>query len=87
MAVLSSPHFIDLVIALTLLEAAALLGYHYRSGRGVRPADWLANLLSGLCLLLALRGALADAGGVWVAVCLLLSLMLHLGDLARRWRR
>lgn len=38
----------------------------------------------GACLMLALRAALTDAGIVWVALFLALSLPLHVGDLVRR---
>lgn len=76
---------IDLVLALTVLEAAALIAYHRTTGRGVPPAEFLANLVSGLCLMLALRIALV--GGPWplIPLCLLASLVAHLADLRRRW--
>jgi hypothetical protein len=38
----------------------------------------------GACLMLALRAALTDAGIVWVALFLALSLPLHVGDLVSR---
>jgi hypothetical protein len=48
--------------------------------------DLLANLLAGACLMLALRGALAGAGGPWIALCMAAALLAHLTDLWRRWR-
>ena len=55
-------HVIDAVIAITLLECVILVVHHRLTGRGVAPGDFLATLASGLCLMLALRGALAGAG-------------------------
>ena len=60
--------FVDLVIGFTLLEALALWAWHRRTGRGVAPREWGLNLLSGLCLMLAVRGALA--GAPWFGVVL-----------------
>ena len=77
---------IDLVIAITLLEAAALSLHHRLTGSGVAPRDFIVNLVSGLCLMLALRGALGDAGSAWVLVPLALAGLTHAFDLSRRWR-
>lgn len=85
-ALFASGRIVDLVLALTLCEAAALLAWHRRSGRGVPPREFLANLLSGACLLLALRVGLAGAWWGWIALALLAALVAHLTDLARRWR-
>ena len=78
---------IDLVIAFTVIEGAALLLYHRATGRGVVPREFLLNMLSGLCLMLALRALLRDAGAAWVAACLLGAGLAHGADLWRRWRR
>ena len=64
---------IDVVIAITLLEAAALSLHHRLTGKGVAPGDFIVNLVSGLCLMLALRGALGDAGSTWVLAPLALA--------------
>ena len=77
---------IDAIIAITLLEAVALTLHHRLTGKGVAPGDFIVNLLSGLCLMLALRGALGDAGSVWVLVPLALAGLTHAFDLSRRWR-
>jgi hypothetical protein len=76
---------IDLVLALTLLEAAGLIVLHRATGRGVPPGEFLANLVSGLCLMLAVRTALV--GGAWpvLLACLAAALLAHLADLRRRW--
>lgn len=77
--------FIDLVIALTLAEAAALLVWRRATGRGVAPRDFFVNLLSGLCLMLALRAALTGAAPSWTAAWVALAGLLHGLDLWRRW--
>ncbi|RYF35308.1 MAG: hypothetical protein EOO26_01275 [Comamonadaceae bacterium] len=78
---------IDVLIAFTLLEGLALLVHHRMTGLGVRPRDFLANLVSGLCLMCALRAALAGAVWPWIAVWLAAAGLAHGFDLVRRWRR
>lgn len=78
---------IDAVIALTLVEGFALALYHRRTGRGIAIGEFGANLAAGLCLMLALRGAVSGAGWAWIAPCLLGAGFAHGTDLWRRWRR
>ena len=78
---------VDLVIALTLIEGAALLLYHGATGRGVAPRDFLLNLVSGLGLMLALRAFVHEAGASWIAICLLAAGVAHGLDMLMRWRR
>lgn len=80
-------HLIDLVIAITLLEAAVLALYHRRTGRGIAPHDLVPALGAGLALMLALRAALGDAAWTWVAAALLAAGVAHLADMRRRWKR
>jgi hypothetical protein len=82
---LASGAFVDVVIALTLAEAAALLAWRRATGRGVAASDFFVNLLSGLCLMLALRAALAGSAPAWIAAWVALSGLLHGLDLWRRW--
>jgi hypothetical protein len=82
----SGARLIDLVIGLTLLEALGLWAWHRRSGRGVAPAEWALNLLSGLCLMFAVRGALTAAPWFWIALGLIAAGAVHGADLWRRWR-
>jgi hypothetical protein len=84
---LGGTRLVDAVLAITLAEAIALVLLHRLAGRGVPPADWGLNLLSGLCLMLAMRGALAQAGWGWMAACLAAAGLAHGLDIARRWRR
>ena len=83
---LDTPRLVDLILVLTALECAALLAYTAWTGRGIRAADLLPNLLAGVCLILALRLAASGAQWTMVGPCMLASLVAHLADLKRRWR-
>ncbi len=78
---------IDIVIAMTLLEGICIGLYHCLTHRGVSPRDYALNLFSGLCLMLALRSALANASWPWVAAWLATAGLAHAADLWRRWAR
>jgi hypothetical protein len=43
-------------------------------------------LLPGVCLMLALRAALAGSAWPWVPLALAAALLAHLADLRARWR-
>ena len=73
-----------LVIAVEVPLLIALAGKHPALGG---KAALIANGLSGICLLLALRAALTDAAPGSVALWLGLSLLAHLGDVGARLRR
>lgn len=77
---------IDGVIVLTLFEWAALYLYFRLTGKGVAPRQYTLNLVSGLCLMLALRAALASGPGVGMALCLACAGLAHAADLWRRWQ-
>lgn len=76
---------VDLALAITLLEGVALAAYCWRTGAGVPLRGFIVNLGSGLCLMLALRSALAGAGGGWVVALLLAAGLAHVADLWLRW--
>jgi len=78
---------VDLVLAVMVLEALVLGLYFRITSRGISLADLLVNLVSGTCLLLALRAALTGQSWEWIAAALSASLLGHLLDLSRRWRR
>ena len=82
---ITSGRAIDLILLMVLVEAIALATYRWKTGRGIAGLDLLANLLAGVCLMLAVRGALAGAGWQWIAVCMSAALLAHLVDLWRRW--
>lgn len=82
----SGPLWVDLVIAFTLLEGLVLALYFRATGRGVSPSQFGVNLVSGLCLMFALRSALAGAGAMWIGLGLLAAGAAHGLDLWRRWQ-
>lgn len=84
---ISNSQLIDVVIAVTLIECGILTFYHRLTKRGLAPKDYLLNLGAGLSLMLALRSALADAGWMWMIVCLMAAGLAHGTDLWSRWRR
>ncbi|RYY90681.1 MAG: hypothetical protein EOO24_32560, partial [Comamonadaceae bacterium] len=67
---LGGARLVDAVLAITCLEACALYGLSRWARRGPPPGEWALNLLSGVCLMLALRCALVQAGPVWLAAWL-----------------
>ncbi len=79
-------HLVDAVIALTLIEAVALLLYRRATGKGVAAREFVVNLLSGLCLMLALRAALGGAPPLGVLPWLAAAGLAHAADLWRRWQ-
>ena len=73
---------IDLILGLVVLEAVLLALW-----RGsTLLANLAANLVSGFCLMCALRAALTDAWWGWVALFLTGALVAHLADLRGRFR-
>ncbi|MGE4243386.1 hypothetical protein [Ramlibacter sp.] len=83
---LTASRIVDLVIVLSVLEGLALGLHHRLTGRGLRPGDYALNLVSGLCLMLALRAVLDGAGWPWLAAWMLAAGLAHWADLWRRWR-
>ncbi len=78
---------VDLAIGLSVLEAAVLVLYRKRAGRGIGLGDYALNLASGLCLMLALRAALAGAGWAVIALFLAAAGVAHWAGLWYGWRR
>jgi hypothetical protein len=83
----SSAFLVDAAIAITLAEWLALSLYHRHTGRGLAPRSFRWNLVSGLCLMLALRCALQGQDWIWGAGCLAASGLAHLAYLRQRWLR
>jgi hypothetical protein len=79
---LTSPHWIDLIMGLTLLEGVFLVRW-----RRMRLPTVIAILLPGLFLLLAVREALAGAAWPWVPAGLTGALLAHFFDMWMRFRR
>ena len=83
----ASGRLVDFILVVVVLEAAALLLYWARAGRGIAPLDLLPNLCAGAFLLLALRATLAGSGWMIASLCLAAAGLAHLTDVYRRWRR
>lgn len=83
---IGSGRMIDVILALVVLEAAALLVWRRAKGPPYLR-DLAANLVAGAMLLLALRAALTDAGAAAVALWLFLALLAHIADLVQRLYR
>ena len=79
---LTSPHLIDAIMALTVLEGVFLTRWRKVPAR----IAW-GMLLPGVFLLLALRAALADAVWPWVPAALTGALLAHCAELWGRFRR
>jgi hypothetical protein len=76
---------VEIAIAITVLEAIALVVYHQATGRGLALRAFGLNLLSGLLLMLALRAALSSGALYWPAAFLAASGLTHAADIWRRW--
>lgn len=74
------------IVVFVLLEALLLLWLWRKRKVGLAPRALLGSLVSGACLMLAVRAALLDAPWQQLAGWLLLSLIAHLTDLALRWQ-
>jgi hypothetical protein len=81
-----SPRLIDLILALTCVEAAALMIWRRIRGSVLSYRDIALLLLPGVFLMLALRSALAGAAWPWVPMALGAALLTHLLDLRTRLR-
>ena len=82
-----SGRVVDLILALMILEALALMALARAFPGRVRLAGLLFNLAAGACLLLALRAVLHDAAWYVAGAWLALALVAHLADLQQRLRR
>ena len=80
---------LDAILVAVPVEAVALAAFHARTGRGLPPGAFLANLAAGFCLLLAARFAVPAGSATFppaIALALTLALVAHVVDLASRWR-
>jgi hypothetical protein len=82
LALYTSPHLIDLILLFTVLEGVIIARW-----RKVHARIVATMLLPGLCLLLALRMAMAGAAWPWVPVALTGALLSHFYDMRERFRR
>ena len=78
---------VDAIIALTLVEITVLLLYHHQTKRGLAPLDYLLNVISGLCLMLALRCAMSGNAWYFISAFLLAAGFAHVTDIVLRLRK
>ncbi len=76
---------VAVILAGVFAEAAALLAYRARTGRGPSARNLLPNLAAGAMLLLALLLSLEGFALPALALCLLGALVAHIVDLRMRW--
>ena len=79
------PVLLGAILCGMVVEGAALLAFHARTGRGPAAAHLLPNLGAGAALLLAALLAAEGAGWPGVCACLLAALVCHVLDLKARW--
>lgn len=82
-----SGRIVDLMLAVVVIEIAAVAAYRRATGGGVAMLPLLTNVGAGGSLMLALRLSLADADWKWIAVLLVVALLFHVADLWQRWSR
>lgn len=80
------PLVVDIAIGFISLESLLLWAFHKFTGRGLALADCVLTILSGACLMLALRCALTPEGWPGVAFFLIAAGIAHGADLRSRWR-
>ena len=81
-----SPHVVDMVLALTFMEAVALTVFPKFTAGSLRSVNIWLMLMPGVFLMLALRAGLAGAAWPWVPIALAAALVGHLLDLRARIR-
>lgn len=80
------PLVVDIAIAFITVEALLLWAWHKFTGRGLALKDCLLTIVSGACLMAALRCALTPNGWPGMALFLICAGIAHGADLRSRWR-
>jgi hypothetical protein len=83
---LDSAALIDAVIAVTLIEVAALLAWRRLRGTGLAPRQLLLHVAAGLFLMLGARSLAVGSAWPWLPLCLAAAGLCHAIDLRARWR-
>ena len=78
---------VDFAIIATLIEFFVLRALYAKKGVGVAPKDFVLNMFSGLCLMLALRLALSSGPMALILITLAAAGLLHGLDIYKRWQR
>ena len=79
------PLVVDIAIGFITLESLLLWAFHKFTGRGIALADCVLTIVSGVCLMLALRCALTPDGWPGMALFLIAAGIAHGADLRARW--
>jgi hypothetical protein len=80
------PLVVDIAIGFITLETLLLWTFHKLTGRGLALPNCILTILSGACLMLALRCALTPDGWPGMALFLIAAGIAHGADLRTRWR-
>ena len=75
---------VDIALTFIVLEFSFLLWRTHAASRKVAALNLILALGPGAFLMLALRCALTEAGLIWVAFWLAMSLPLHIADVVKR---
>jgi hypothetical protein len=74
----------DVILTVMAVEVLVVGYFLWRRNQGIGVVSFVASLLSGASLVLALRAALTDAGWQYVALYVIASLLAHLAEIAIR---
>lgn len=84
-SLITTGRIVDIMLSVMALEILAVYLYRRSRGGGIAMRPLVLNIGAGGSLMLALRAALTDAGVLWIAAFLVLSLVFHVADQAGRW--
>ena len=85
-ASLISGRLLDAILCLIVIEGIVIIVAHRYNPARPSPRTLIPNLVSGAALMLGIRLALSQAEWYWLTLCLSVSLLAHLTDLALRYR-
>ena len=74
----------NVILVIMAVELAVFSFFLWRRNQGLGLLSFVASMLSGASLVLALRAALTDAGWFYVALYISASLLAHLAEIAIR---
>jgi threonine/homoserine efflux transporter RhtA len=75
----------EFILLFMLVEGFALTLWVARSQVRVDGLGLILNLMAGIFLVGAVHSAVVGRDWDWIAACLVGSLLMHIGDLWRRW--
>ena len=82
---ITTGRIVDIMVAVIVIEVLAIVLIRKARGGGIATGPLLLNVGAGGSLMLALRASLSDAGWLWIAAFLVLSLVFHVADQWQRW--